>query len=224
VLLLHGLFSSSWMNWVNFGHAQTMADSGFEAIMLDMRAHGESAAPHAPLAYPPDVLVRDAFAVVEALGLGDYDLVGFSLGARTAARCVIEGMQPRRLALCGMGLEGLTGWENRGSFFIDAIDRFDQVRQGDRAFFAVQFMKQMKIDRVAARLLLQAIGDIEPDELSAIEMRTGVICGNKDRDNGSPTALVRALPDARYVEIPGTHMSCVTKPDFGQAIVRFLRA
>ncbi len=222
VLLLHGLFSSAWMNWINFGHAQLLADAGYEVIMPDLRAHGESGAPHDPDAYPRDVLVRDVQAVVDAYELEDFDLVGFSLGARTAASCVINGMQPRRLALCGMGLEGLSGWARRGGFFIDAIDRFDNIKQGDPAFFAVAFMKQMKIDRVAARLLLNSVGDIDKPDLTKITMRTAVICGDKDRDNGSPKDLIMALPDGRYREIPGTHMSCVTKRQLGQAIASFL--
>jgi hypothetical protein len=30
------------------------------------------------------------------------------------------------------------------------------------------------------------------------------------------------LPDATYVEIPGTHMTSVTKPELGEAIATFL--
>jgi len=33
-----------------------------------------------------------------------------------------------------------------------------------------------------------------------------------------------ALPNARYEEIPGTHMSSVTKPDLGEKIAEFLAA
>ena len=224
VLLLHGLFSSADMNWISFGHAQTIADAGFRAIMPDLRAHGKSAAPHDPAAYPPDVLVRDAQAVADAMGLeaGEYDLVGFSLGARTAANAVLAGMQPRRLALCGMGLQGLSGWARRSAFFIDAIDRFDEVKQGDQAFFAVAFMRKMEVDRIAARLLLQAVEDIAGGDLASITMPTAVICGDADRDNGSPEDLADALSSGTHIEIPGTHMSCVTKPDLGQAIASFL--
>lgn len=224
VLLLHGLFSSADMNWIRFGHAQTLADAGFEAIMPDLRAHGESDAPHEPDAYPADVLVRDVLALVEALDLSGFDLVGFSLGARTAARAVLSGLRPRRLVLAGMGLEGLTGWDRRADFFIDAIDRFEEVRQGDPAFMAVSFMKTMKVDRVAARLLLQSVEDVETDELGGIEAETLVLTGEDDRDNGSPQALVDALPNARLVEIPGTHMSSVTEPAMGEAIASFLGA
>ena len=222
VLLLHGLFSSADMNWIRFGHAAKLADAGFEAIMPDLRAHGESSAPHEREAYPPGVLVRDTMALVEALGLEDYDLVGFSLGARTAARAVIEGLRPRRLVLSGMGLEGLAGWNRRAAFFIDAIDRFDEIGRGDPAFMAVSFMKTMRVDRVAARLLLQAVDDTAPEELARITMSTLVLCGDKDDDNGSATRLAEALSDARHVTIPGTHMSSVTEGALGDALVEFL--
>jgi hypothetical protein len=118
----------------------------------------------------------------------------------------------------------LTGWDRRAAFFVDAIDRFDDVRQGDPAFMAVSFMKTMKVDREAARLLLQAVEDVEADELGAVESETLIVSGADDRDNGSPQALVDALPNARFVEIPGTHMSSVTEPALGEALVSFLAA
>jgi pimeloyl-ACP methyl ester carboxylesterase len=222
VVLLHGLFSSARINWIKFGHAQRLADAGFEAIMPDLRVHGDSDAPHDPAAYPTGVLMQDLNAVIDAFGLADFDLVGFSLGARTAAEAVIEGLAPRRLVLGGMGLGGLTGWDQRVPFFIDAIDRFDDVRHGDPAFVAVSFMKTMKIDRVAARLLLGSVDDVDVAHLSRIDMPTAVICGALDSDNGSPQDLAEALPDGRYVEVPGTHMSSVTAPELGQAIAAFL--
>jgi len=222
VLLLHGLFSSAEMNWIRFGHAEKLVELGLEAVMPDLRAHGESSKPHDPQAYPRDVLVSDVKAVVSALDLEDVDLVGFSLGSRTAVRSVISGVAPRRLALAGMGLEGLAGWDRRAAFFIDAIDREAEVKQGDPAFLAVSFMKTMKIDRTAARLLLGSIDDTTPEDLAAMTMPTLVVCGDRDRDNGSPQALVDALPDARLVEVPGTHMSSVTEPALGEAIANFL--
>lgn len=222
VVLLHGLFSSAEMNWIKFGHAQKLADAGFEVIMPDLRAHGHSAAPHDPEAYPDDVLAQDVQAMVDALDLEDFDLVGFSLGARTSARAVINGVKPRRLVLSGMGLEGLAGWAKRADFFIDAIDRFDEVKRGDPAFMAASFMKTMKVDRVAARLLLLSVADTQPDQLASITMPTMVLCGDKDQDNGSAQKLTDTLLDARYVEIPGTHMSSVTEGALGDALVEFL--
>jgi len=223
VLLLHGLFSSAEVNWIRFGHAQKLADAGFEAIMPDLRAHGQSEAPHDPAAYPPGVLLRDAEALVAALGLADFDLVGFSLGARTAAAVVIDGLAPRRLVLAGMGLEGLLSLQRRTGFFLDAIARFETVTRGDPAYMAVQFMKTTKVDRQAARLLLHAIGDVDRPGLARIAMPTLVLCGEDDRDNGSPEELAAALPDGQTESVPGTHMSSVTQGAMGRAIVDFLR-
>ena len=218
LVLLHGLFSSAEMNWIKWGHAATIAEAGFEVIMPDLRAHGASGKPHDPAAYPGDVLAKDLAALVEAMGLEDYDLGGFSLGSRTSVRAVIGGLRPTRLVLGGMGLEGLAGWTGRQAFFIDAIDRFDSVKMGDPAYYTVQFMKSMKIDRVAARLLLGTMTDTDPAALAAITMPTLVVCGDEDRDNGSPDKLAAALPDAIHAVIPGTHMSCVTKPELGRTI------
>lgn len=222
LVLLHGLFSSAQVNWIKFGNARVLADAGFEVIMPDLRAHGESEAPHDPRAYPEDVLVKDLRALVAALGLTDYDLGGFSLGARTVVRGVLAGLAPRRLVLGGMGLSGLTGWARRSAHFIDAIDRFGSIERGDPAFMAQAFMKTMKIDRVAARLLLGSVDDTAPEALAGVTMPTLCVCGGDDRDNGSAQDLAAALPDGRYVEVPGTHMSSVTFKDMGRAIAGFL--
>lgn len=222
LVLLHGLFSSAEMNWIKFGHAARLAQAGFECLMPDLRAHGESDKPHDPAAYPADVLALDLVAVVEGLGLDDYDLAGFSLGARTSVRGVLAGLSPRRLVLGGMGLEGLAGWSGRQAFFLDMIARFGTIRPGDPAYMAQQFMKSMHIDREAAALLLGAMADTSPDALRALTMPTLVVCGDQDRDNGSPHALVEALPNATFAEVPGTHMGSVARQELGEAMAAFL--
>lgn len=224
VLLLHGLFSSAWTNWIRYGTAARLVAAGFECIMPDLRGHGASDAPHDPQAWPKDVLVSDMLALVAALGLTDYDLGGFSLGARTAVAAVIAGARPRRLVLGGMGLEGLGNWARRTAFFVEAIDRFGTFGPGDPHFVAQAFMKSQNVDRVAMRLLLGSVQDIATDALAAVVMPTLVVCGAQDHDNGSAAALAAALPDAMHVEIPGTHMSSVTMPEFAEAIAGFLAA
>lgn len=225
VLMLHGLFSSAEVNWIKFGHAARLAEAGFEAIMPDLRAHGASEVPQAAGDYPPDVLVKDVQALCDALGLQDgaFDLAGFSLGARTAVQAVLAGLAPRRLVLGGMGLEGLGEWQRRSAFFVDAIDRFDEIRSSeDPAYMAKSFMRTMKVDRPAARMLLLSVQDVPVEELGHIAMPTLVVCGADDTDNGSAPALAAALPDASYAEVPGTHMSSVTQAAFGEAIAKFL--
>ncbi|WP_370179574.1 alpha/beta fold hydrolase [Alteriqipengyuania sp.] len=223
LVLLHGLFSSAQMNWIKWGHADALAEQGYEVLMLDFRVHGESEAPHDPQGYPAGVLVKDVVALVEHLGLDDYDLGGFSLGARTAIHGVASGkLTPKRLILGGMGVDGLSEWEKRAAYFRRVIDEFDAIPKGDPAFFSMQFLKSQKVDRVAARLLLDTMEDLPLSALVNIDCPTLVVCGDEDRDNGSAQELAERLPDANYVEVPGTHMSSVTKPDLGRAMTEWL--
>jgi pimeloyl-ACP methyl ester carboxylesterase len=224
IILLHGLFSDGQMNWIKFGHAERIAAEGFQVIMPDLRAHGLSGRPHEQVHYPQLVLVRDLRELIERFGLTDFDLGGFSLGARTTIEAVIGGVKPRRTILAGTGLEVLTNWDRRSRFYIDAIDRFDEVSRGDPHWLAIQFMKTMKIDREAARQLLGTMRDREDKHalVDAFTMPTLVVCGDQDDDNGSAPELASILPNAQYAEVPGTHMSSVTKPEFGEEIAKFL--
>ncbi len=223
VVLLHGLFSSAQMNWLKFGHAETVAAGGYEVLMPDLRAHGASAGPHDAAAYPPDVLVRDLAALIDHLGIEDYDLGGFSLGARTVLHAVAkEAVVPRRLIVGGMGLAGLTNWRERAAFFARVIDEFEEIPRGDPAWMAVQFLKSQKVDRVAARLLIDSFTDLPLDMLDRVTMSALVVCGDEDDDNGSAADLAARLPDATYAEVPGTHMGSVTRPELGRAIADWL--
>jgi pimeloyl-ACP methyl ester carboxylesterase len=221
VILLHGLFSDARMNWIKFGAADCIAAEGFRVIMPDLRAHGLSGKPHGEQYYPKGILARDLKELVAHLALDDFDLGGFSLGSRTTVEAVGEGVKPRRAMLGGAGLEGLENWKRRKNFFVDAIDMFDTVQRGDPHWLSIQFMKSQKVDRVAAARLLESFEDAFMHWLQAFTMPTLVVCGSEDDDNGSGQELAAALPDAAFREVPGTHMSSITKPEFGRAIAEF---
>jgi pimeloyl-ACP methyl ester carboxylesterase len=224
IVLLHGLFSDAQMNWIKFGHAARIASAGFRVIMPDLRAHGLSGKPHEPDHYPRGILARDLRELIAHLGLTDLDLGGFSLGARTTVEGVGEGLKPRRAILGGAGLQGLQHWERRKHFFLEAIEQFDRVPRGDPHWLSIQFMKSQKIDRIAAALLLESFADTFMDWLKAFTMPTLVVCGSEDDDNGSAEELAATLPNAVFREVPGTHMSSVTKPELGETIAEFLAA
>ncbi|MEH6756746.1 MAG: alpha/beta fold hydrolase [Parasphingorhabdus sp.] len=222
LILLHGLFSNADTNWIKFGHAEKLADVGYRVIMPDLRAHGQSEAPHDPSAYPHDVLIKDVLTLIDHLALPEYDLGGFSLGARTTAKLLTCDIAPGKAILAGMGLEGLAGWAQRQDFFLKAIASRETAKRGDPHWMAIQFMKSQKIDPVAAAHLLKTFSDMQPDMIATIDTPTLILCGADDRDNGDPDKLAQLLPNGHHVTIPGTHMSSVTKPEMGQEMVRFL--
>jgi pimeloyl-ACP methyl ester carboxylesterase len=224
VLLLHGLFSNAETNWIKFGHAAAIAGRGFRVLMPDLRAHGTSAKPHDSAAYPPDVLARDGLALVGHLGLGDYDLGGYSLGGRTAVRMVVLGADPKRLIVSGMGLTGLLDTGARGDHFKHILTHLGSFERGSPEWMAEAFLKTTKGDPEALLPMLDSFVDTSEAELAEIAQPTLVLSGAEDRDNGSGEALARLLPRGVYLEVPGNHMSAVTKPELGRALADFLAA
>jgi pimeloyl-ACP methyl ester carboxylesterase len=224
VVLLHGLFSDAETNWLKFGHAAQIAARGFRVIMPDLRAHGMSAKPHEAEAYPPDVLAQDGLALIAHLGLGDYDLGGYSLGGRTAVRMVIMGARPRRLIVAGMGLRGLLNTGGRAHHFRKILTGLGSHVRGSPEWMAEAFLKTTGGDPQALLPLLGSFVDSTEAELRAIDVPTLVLAGAEDQDNGPAADLEAVLPNARFEEVPGNHMSAVTKPQLGKAIAGFLGA
>jgi len=224
LVLIHGFFSDAQTNWIRYGHAAAIAAAGFRVIMPDLRAHGSSAKPHDAAAYPPDVLMRDGFALIEHLALTDYDLGGYSLGARTTMRMLANGARPRRAILSGMGLTGITQTEGRGGHFRNILTNLGSFKQGSPEWLAEAFLKTTKGDPVALLHILDTFVNTPEEQVRSVAMPVLVLQGADDGDNGSARALADALPHATYREIPGNHMSAVTKPELGREIAAYLAA
>ena len=221
-MLLHGYLSDAHTNWIKYGHADAIAAAGMRVIMPDLRGHGESARPHDSAAYPPDVMARDGFALIEHLGLSDYDLGGYSLGARTSSRMLVLGATPGRVVFAGMGLEGLIDTDRRAGYFRHVLTNLGKHERGSAAFLVEAFLKTTKGDPPALLGVLDSFVDTPREFLAALELPVLVVAGAEDDDNGSAPALAELLPNATLVETPGGHMSAVVKPEFGQAIAAFL--
>ncbi|ODP38343.1 alpha/beta fold hydrolase [Sphingomonas turrisvirgatae] len=226
VLLIHGYFSDAEVNWVKYGTAARLVAAGFRVIMPDLRAHGSSARPHDAVAYPPDALAMDAEALIAHLGLSDYDLGGYSLGARTTVRVLARGIapRPRRVVLSGLGDEGVTDTGRRAGFFRRVLTNFGSFKHGDPEFMSQAFLKTTKGDPVALLGILDTFVDTPAEAVAAIDLPVLVVGGESDDEVGSFAELAKMLPQGRFVEIPGNHMSAVTRPELGEVIVSFLTA
>jgi pimeloyl-ACP methyl ester carboxylesterase len=222
VMLIHGYFSNAEVNWIKYGHAALIAARGFRVIMPDLRGHGASDRPHDAAAYPPDALMRDGFALVEQLGLTDYDLAGYSLGARTAVRMLVNGATPRRAVLSGMGLRGILHTAGRGDYFRHVLTNLGRHQRGSSEWLTEAFLKTTGGDPVALLHVLDTFVDTPLDAVERIAVPSLVVAGVDDDDNGSTADLAAAMRHARAATIPGNHMSAVTKPELGQQIADFL--
>jgi pimeloyl-ACP methyl ester carboxylesterase len=223
LLLIHGYFSEAETNWIKYGHAALLAGAGYRVIMPDLRAHGLSGKPHDVKLYPKDILADDQFALIDHLGLTDFDLGGYSLGGRTAVRMLVRGAKPRRAIISGMGLQGITSTEKRSSHFRHILDNVGSHERGSAAWMAEAFLKTTGGDPIALRHILETFVDTGEAELRTIETPVAVICGADDDDNGSAAALAEMLPQGKLFTVPGNHMSAVTKPELGAAMVAALK-
>lgn len=220
VVLVHGYFSTAYVNWVRYGHAASLAARGFRAVMPDLRGHGDSARSHDPVDYPPDVLADDGFALLAHLGLGSYDLVGYSLGGRTVARMLTRGAAPDRSVIAGMGLEGITAPAASNAYFRRILDGLGSWQRPGPEWQAEAFLKTVGGDPEALRLVLNTSVDTTLTELAAVGVPTLVLVG--DADDRGARALAEALPRGSYATVPGTHMGAVTRPELASAIGEFL--
>ncbi|MGP1353102.1 MAG: alpha/beta fold hydrolase [Parasphingopyxis sp.] len=222
VVLLHGFFSNAITNWLRYGHAEKIAANGYRVIMPDLRAHGDSAKPHDPDAYPADILARDGLALVDHLGLSDYDLGGYSLGARTVVRMHVLGARPSRMIISGMGLSGLTSLASRAEHFRHILTNLGNHPKHSPEWMAEAFLKTTKGDPEALLQVLNVFTNTPEEAIRAITVPTLILAGEEDQDNGSHEDLAALIPDATHVEVPGGHMSCIVKPEFGQALADWL--
>lgn len=225
VILVHGFLSTSRVNWEAFGTARALNEAGFRTLLPDLRGHGDSDAPTIATAYPPDVLALDLAAIVRHFELTDYDLVGYSLGARTVVRAVVaHHLAPRRMILGGMGATGIIAGQARAAWFVSAIAERAIAKPLSEKGRVARFLASTGTDPDAAMHIMGSYVETTPEMLRAIATPTLVLAGRDDHDNGSAEELARLLPAARFQEIPGDHMSAVTRAEFRQAIVDFLSA
>lgn len=225
-LLLHGFMASTQLNWTGPGITAKIAALGRKVIAPDFRGHGASAPHNADAAFPPDVLSMDQEALLAHLGLkdADVDVVGYSMGARTAVRMLVRGLRPGKLVMGGMGDTGATTIGSRMAFFEDSLLNGEQSANpaaGKRmaAMLAAQGLSPLSMLKVLKSQL-----PVDPAALSAIPTPILIINGAQDEDNGSPEGLAKLFPHAQAKRVQGDHMTAIGDPALGDHICDFLGA
>lgn len=221
LVLFHG-FTADGSQWLDHGPATAIAERGHRVVLPDLRGHGASTGSPS---YPPDVLADDGLALIEALGLEDYDLGGYSLGARVVVRMLVRGARPARAIVAGQGLAAITATTGRGDAYrgvLTALADGDPLEPGSPEAEAAHWITLSGNDPVALREVLDT--DIATPEtaLHRIGTPTLVVIGDRDRAHSSAEALAGALPNARFTRVPGDHFTALTAPEFAAAVVDFL--
>lgn len=224
LILLHG-FMGTGSSWLDRGPGGLLAERGFRLFLPDFRGHGQSARSDSPLAYPPDVLADDGLALIGYLGLGpgEYDLGGYSLGGRIAARLLARGAEPGRAVVAGQGLEKIAGPQGGGASrrALAALAEGITLPPDSADAQIARWAAQLDAD---PRALLHVLGSLVPttaDDLRRITIPTLVVIGDRD-ERADADKLAALLPAGRFARVPGDHGGSFATPEFAAVVATFL--
>ncbi|QMU78029.1 alpha/beta hydrolase [Streptacidiphilus sp. PB12-B1b] len=222
LVLLHGLTGDGTL-WLSHGQAEAFAARGHRVVLPDFRGHGRSAKPHDAAAYPLDVLADDGLALVEHLGLDDYDLGGYSLGARIVVRMLVRGATPGRAVVAGQGLRQVMGFGGgAGALLRRVFAGAGTFEPGSPEHRTEQWLRSREEDPVALLHVLDSIAATPAEPLGLVRVPTLVAVGSEDERADSADELATALAHGRRAVLPGNHATAVTTPEFVTAVADFL--
>jgi pimeloyl-ACP methyl ester carboxylesterase len=224
-MLVHGFASNKEVNWVCPGWVTTLTRAGRRVIALDNRGHGESTKLYEPAAYRSAVMAEDVRALIDHLGLGRADVMGYSMGARiTAFLALAHPGRVRSAILGGLGyhlVDGV-GLPEAIAQALEAPSRAD-VNDPTALMFRT-FAEQTKSDLRALGACIRGSREtLSRDEVGRIAVPVLVAVGSNDRIAGSAEELAALIPGAEALDIPGRdHMLAVGDRVFKAGVLDFL--
>ena len=224
-LLIHGFGSNFRVNWVSTSWTRELLAAGRRVIALDNRGHGLSGKPHDPSAYGIAAMAEDARRLLDHLGVGQADVLGYSMGARISAYLALRHPNRVRCAVWGgMGINLVTGLEDSEEIIAAlTADSLSEVKGATGRQFRI-FADHSKADRAALAACMISSREPMPEaEIRRIAQPTLVAVGEADDMAGDPHALSALLPHGTAFVIPKrNHMLATGDPRFKAAALEFL--
>jgi pimeloyl-ACP methyl ester carboxylesterase len=227
VLLIHGFASNAVVNWVDTGWVRHLTRSGYRAIAMDNRGHGLSTKLYTPQDYGTPRMAEDARRVLDHLGIGRADVMGYSMGARVTAFLAIQHSQYVRSAVFGgLGVNMVRPMAGTGPIAaaLEAPSIDDVTNPTARTFRA--FADSTKSDLKALAACIRGARDpLSADDLKHLQCPVLVAVGSLDVIGGSALDLAALIPGAQSVVMEGRdHMKAVGDRTYKDAVTDFLKA
>jgi pimeloyl-ACP methyl ester carboxylesterase len=227
VLLIHGFASNAVVNWVDTGWVRHLNRSGFRAIAMDNRGHGLSTKLYTPQDYGTPRMAEDARRVLDHVGIGRADVMGYSMGARITAFLAIQHPQYVRSAIFGgLGVNMVRPMAGTGPIAtaLEAPSIDDVTNPTARTFRA--FADSTKSDLKALAACIRGARDpLSADDLKRLQCPVLVAVGSLDVIGGSAPDLAALIPGAQSVVMEGRdHMKAVGDRTYKDAVTEFLNA
>ena len=194
VVLIHGWYSSAWLNWGAPGTMAALARN-HRVIALDLPGYGRSDKPDAPGAYG-EQWIDDIGRLMDHLAVPKAHIIGYSMGGLVGLKFIVE--HPDRVlsgALGGMGY----------------------MRQGSVQQQTWTWMPQESARAVSALALA-------PEQVREIRAPVEILIGSNDPIGAVYVApLLAVRNDWRVVEIEGAdHITCIGKQQFKDELAKWL--
>jgi pimeloyl-ACP methyl ester carboxylesterase len=225
ILLIHGFASNAATNWRDAQWLSTLTSASRRAVAYDNRGHGQSEKLYDPSCYGAPAMAEDARRLLDHLGIGRADVMGYSMGARIATFLVLAHPERlRSLILAGTGINLVRGMVGTGPIAraLEAPRIEDVANVTARSFraFAEKTGSDLKALAACMRGPREKIG---AEDLARIAVPTLIATGSEDVIAGSARELKTLIPGAQLLDIVGRdHMKAVGDPRFKQGVLDFL--
>jgi pimeloyl-ACP methyl ester carboxylesterase len=225
ILLIHGFASNVATNWRDAHWMRTLTGAGRRVIAYDNRGHGESEKLYDPNLYGAPTMAEDARRLLDHLGIGSADVLGYSMGARIGVFLALQHPQRvRSLVLGGAGINLVRGMVGTGpiSRALEAPRIEDVTNDTARSFRA--FAEQTGSDLKALAACMRGPREkITAENLARLAVPVLVAAGSEDVIAGSGSELASLIPGVQLLDIPGRdHMRAVGDARFKQGVLDFL--
>ena len=218
VLLIHG-FTGQGKDWKMKPVADSLIRNNFRVIMVDLRGNGLSGKPTTAEGYANNAEAKDLEGLMNFLGEGSYDAVGYSRGSIILASLMITDKHCKRAVIGGMGADFTNPeWPRRIAFY-NALKGSDTT--GFSGFLSYAEAKKLDLRQLTYQQDKQPSSSRE--QLMNITQETLVICGTEDHDNGNGSDLAALIPGAKFVEVPGTHNLTWGTTAYASSVLQFLK-
>ncbi len=249
VVLIHGWMGDSSM-WGQDSAGNTKLDTtnadGFQLIALDCRGHGKSDKPHDPGKYGPE-MAADVMRLLDHLKIEKAHLIGYSSGAFIAGKVaathpervlsvvyagqapvITEAMKPSDFSEVDVFAKAVDEGKGLGAYIIEVIPDGSPKPVEEFANAIANSLygdKDVKAFAAAGRGFKNL--DVTVEQLAKCKAPILFIHGGNESDHvKNRVATVRELLGRGEVKVVegGDHMTTLAKPEFGSAILEFLRS
>jgi pimeloyl-ACP methyl ester carboxylesterase len=222
IVLVHGFSSSLDGNWRAAGWFDALTGAGRRVVALDCRGHGNSDKPHDPEAYGGYRMVDDVIAVMDACGVQEADLMGYSMGGGIALDLALRYPERfKRVVLGGSGLRGESAAaekqrarleratpDNPAGFDPEALARYRQRGNDVAALSAVRLRRRPERDEAAIKRL---------------HLPMLLVVGEHDGALAAARRLESLVPHAELEVLAGEdHLTAVGSSEFKDLVLEFL--